>query len=219
MYSNMSLDSQLNSQDEDFKRYISGKIQASIGKIDSGYLGMATWLAEKWQNHTHQRKSVLETAMYTLAFAGFGAAYADDQSYFFAAGISGINAIISSVTPSDSHQGRLATEILGFSKKSSTYKSVAVFSYSLGILALAGATGQMIYGIASKDFTLAAEGMQSVMVGIGISAVWTGLYLERVDIGNPPPKRKRKPLKEKMQEVLNQLLPKPVEPEAISANS
>ena len=86
-------------------------------------------------------------------------------------------------------------------------------------MTLAGATGLMIYGLASKDFTLAAEGMQYVMVGISANADLTGLYLGRVDIENPPPRRKRKPLKEKMKEVLNQLLPKPVEPETISANS
>ncbi|MBI3035647.1 hypothetical protein HYY71_04975 [Candidatus Woesearchaeota archaeon] len=64
--------------------------------------------------------------------------------------------------------------------------------YGGGVAAIAYGVDNMALGLVASDADSVSKGTKALFVGLGILLWKTGDYLDRIEIGNPPPKPERK---------------------------
>ncbi len=204
----MSLDDKLNPNDGSF-----------IDGVDNAIFRFNKKIAEIWQNKTYRKKEDLVKFMYlggAANFVGYGIIiYPTSYLMALPAANSALKAFYKDFRPTNRLDEEMIAEASGFHRKTSRYLEVIV--YNLGVGTTLASIGCLVGGYITGDNDLCSISLKVLTYGLGMFCWTSGNYMSRSDIGNPPPKPKKKPVFERIKERLESLVPQPI-PEPVLVN-
>ena len=188
-----------------------------IDTIDTKFLSCFKKIGKFWQDKTYKSTTVLVRYLYGSsagAFFASGSMYAQDGylTTAIALGVCGfVNchaALTSRLRPRSGLSLEMACEASGLPKK--TYKVAALVSAGIGTGFLIEGGIQIAQGLIYSDYERLVFGSRSALIGLGSLFGCASMYLNRVNLGEPPKKPKKKSLKDRLKEKVRQWLPHPV---------
>lgn len=201
----MSLENKFNQNDEGI-----------INKLDDYLLKFHKKIAETWQNKIYRTKSELENSLHTFSsamFTGNAIINGGKNSY--------LNATLSAFL--GLHQFALSTEfgankikenIRGGKELTKIIKFCIIHNYFFGIGSILYGLGNLAGGISTNEIKYFNRSIDALTFGLGYLGMNTALYLERIDIKDPPKRHIKEQLlnrlKDKIREYFPQTQPVPV---------
>ena len=79
-----------------------------------------------------------------------------------------------------------------------------------GLMFSVFAGSEIVNGIINKNTEQLTKGANLFMFSTGNVLYFGGHYLSRSNVGNPPPKPKKKSIKERLKEKIKEILPEPI---------
>jgi hypothetical protein len=194
----MSLDDQLNPNDG-----------SMIDTIDDALYRFHKKIAEKWQDKTGRSKRDLETALYLGGATGFGlyAMRIKEVVMGVPALCSAIRGSFEMARPKSTKHQEIGDEVYHLPRKTTKYLSV--IGYTIGTASTLGGVGKLVIGLITGDDKMYAESINELAFGLGALNLVSADYISKSNIGEPP-KKKKKPISERIKEKLSQLLPRPL---------
>ena len=197
----MSLENKLGEPGGDFYTWLQAKTERTIEAVDEKYLYFYSWLAETWQNKTYRDKANLEVGAWLAGFTGFGADYATGTSRYpslVGAGVCGLLAILIHVRGQDEEKAARRME----ERLTTPEKFVDALILTYGAAATAANLATVAVGYVAGDSSLYLESLQQLSRGVACFSMASGIYLLRVNPGDPPRRPQKKSLTEKLREAL-----------------
>lgn len=199
----MSLDDKLNPHD-----------RSLIDHVDSYLLRFHSKIADYWQEKSHRGVEDLVTLVGAASFAFYGADFALHGNYESGVGACGAGLIAVGgqfKTAPSGLETEIHSELMGLGRKG--LKLVYITAYGLvGCPFVLASTAKILYGVGSGNYQQYLSGIETLPYSLGLFTFWSSLYLLRTNPGNPPPKPKKKPLWERVKELLpSPPVPRPVE--------
>lgn len=181
-----------------------------IDTLDTALFEFNKRIATVWQDKTYRSKADLERVLYLGSAATLGGYAANTMNplvVILAAGMAW-NGVVGVARPHSALYEEIANEACGLPRKTTKY--AVVITYGLGVANILFGAGYVVAGAMHGGNELYMDSINSFTTGLGVLGYLSADYMAKSDIGNPPPKLKKKPILERMKEKIEELLPSPI---------
>lgn len=181
-----------------------------IDLVDEKLVDLHSKIVKLWQDKTYQSASKLEQYLHYAAAGNFFAHSGmnfimGNTLYSAAAAMLGFWSALRGVC--------IPLRAAGAKYQQQDYtrsvKLVNYIAYCMGTFMLFMGLSTFAYNLFEPSSGAANAGFYGTSVGLGFVCDKAAFYISRADIGDPPKKRKRKPVLEKMRQLLLKLMPPP----------
>lgn len=195
----MSLDDQLNPND--------GSL---IDRIDSSLFEMNKKTAKLWQDKTYRSKRQLETLLYYGSAIGFLANCVITPNIVMGAGVvlGTLRGFCESHRPKSAKEEEMECELRMLPRKTMKYLEVAV--YGAGVMTTASGIAHLVAGAITGEDGYYTKAIHELTYGLGFISFISADYVSKSNMGNPPPRPKKKPLFDRIKEKWGALFPEPI---------
>ncbi len=176
-----------------------------IDLIDRDLTAVNKKIATVWQDKTHYSKRKLERILHVGGASGLGIAGLNiNYFYLIPSAFFGLQATI----PEEMLLKKYPDSKIDKYNRVVQY-SVSAFSIMFGI-------GNIATGVINNDNSRHIESANWIALGLGIASEASAQYMRKIDMDEPPPRKKKKSISERVKEKFREILPSP-EPQPVPA--